>query len=98
MTTVLRLIRLDEAGDHRTQLCDWLQANSLDPKLISDQWISIEQADSGAGVIRYRQYKVTPAGHRIVDPGDHTKAWAEERTTLLMVQLPPCLADPPPGW
>lgn len=105
MTTVLRLIRASEIALHRAQLCDWLTANGIDPKTVRDTWISVEEIDGSAPVIRYPAFKVDSNGRRMVDPDDETQSWTEQRTGALTVALPElnassvagsaCSADPP---
>ncbi|MER7155433.1 hypothetical protein [Streptomyces lydicus] len=87
MTTVLALYRPDDIAEYREALCEWIKVNGLDPKAVSDRWISVEEHD-GRRVIRYRAFKHTPDGRRLVDPDDPDQAWTEERTAPLLTDLP----------
>lgn len=90
MTTVIRLISIDDARRHRAVLCDWIRDNGVDPAIVSgDSWISIEQDGTAPTVIRYTAFKTTPDGRKIVDPDAPDAAWTEQRTTPLLVSLPP---------
>jgi hypothetical protein len=86
--TVLRLLHTADIAAHRTAVCDWAKANGLDPQLLSDDWISIEEADSGAVMIRYKRFKVDPQGRRVIDPDDRSRPWTEELTIFQVVALP----------
>jgi hypothetical protein len=86
VTVVLRLIREAEIEANREALCDWLHTNDVDPKHVVDHWLSIERHDDQT-VIRYRQYKTTEDGSRLVDPDHDDQAWSEERTAPLRVEL-----------
>jgi hypothetical protein len=87
--TVLRLIRRPEIEQHRTTLCGWLTANGVvDVNHVVDQWLSIED-DNGRTVIRYCAYKIDAEGRCLLDPDDDTRAWTEERTVPLVLDLPP---------
>ncbi|MGA5635067.1 hypothetical protein [Streptomyces lydicamycinicus] len=87
MTTVLALYRSTDIAEHREALCEWIKVNGIDPKVVSDRWISVEE-QGGRRVIRYRALKHTPDGRRLVDPDDPDQAWAEERTAPLLTGLP----------
>ncbi|MFF7576866.1 hypothetical protein ACFZBE_18050 [Streptomyces sp. NPDC008061] len=82
--TVLRLIQGDELSEHREALCEWLKANDIDPMSVRDRWISIELV-AGSRVIRYRAFKVTTDGRRLVDPDDPTEVWSELMSRPLKV-------------
>lgn len=86
--TVLTLLRADDIAANREVLCEWLKANSIDPVTAADRWISVEEADSGALVIRYQRYKLNSTGRRLLDPNDDARPWVEELTTLQVVALP----------
>lgn len=84
--TVLRLIRRPEIEQHREVLNRWLKDNGIDPDAVLDNWISTEIVDHQR-VIRYQAYKLTVDGKRLIDPDDPTRAWTEELTAPLYVQL-----------
>lgn len=86
--TVLRLIRGDELALNRATLCDWLTANNIDPKIVRPAWVSVEEIDGSSPVIRYSAFKVDSNGRKLVDPGDDTLVWTEQRTGALIVALP----------
>jgi hypothetical protein len=98
VTVVLRLIREAEIEANRQALCDWLNANSVDPKHVVDHWLSIERDDDQT-VIRYQQYRTTEDGSRLVDPDDDSQAWSEELAVPLVVELklPPAKTLSEPG-
>jgi hypothetical protein len=87
--TVLRLIRRPEIEQHRTVLCQWLTDNGVDPNQVDDRWLSIEHEADGQTVIRYPAFRLTADRRRIVDPDDCNRAWTEERTTPMTVELQP---------
>lgn len=84
--SVLRLITRAEIERHREALCEWLSANGVDPDQVVDRWLSIELADDER-LIRFRVYRVTAGGRRLMDPDDQSRAWAEERTVPLVIEL-----------
>lgn len=86
--TVLTLLRADDIAANREALCDWLRANYIDPVTAADRWISVEETDSGATVIRYQRYKINTSGRRLLDPDDDARPWVEELTILQVVALP----------
>lgn len=86
-STVLALYRSDDIAEHREALCEWIKTNAIDPKGVSDRWISVEEHD-GRRVIRYRAMKRTPDGRLLIDPDDPDRAWTEERTAPLLTDLP----------
>jgi hypothetical protein len=84
--TVLKLIQQPEIDQHREALCQWLRDNGINPDNVADQWISIELVD-GQQVIRYREYKTTANGQRLIDPDDDRQGWTELRTAPMAVDL-----------
>jgi hypothetical protein len=93
VTVVLHLLREPEIHANRKAISDWFEANGVDHEQVLDRWISIERDDDQHTVIRYRQYKTTTEGRRLVDPDHDDQAWSEERTIPLTVPLTPHPAD-----
>lgn len=84
--TVVTLLDRSTIDRHREVITRWLRGNGVDVDQAADRWVSIELAN-GQRVIRYRQYRVSPDGHRLVDPDDATQGWTEERVVPLTVEL-----------
>lgn len=87
MSAVLALYRADDLYEHREALCEWLKANDVDPHTVAMRWISVE-GDGGQRSIRYRTFRTTATGSRLMDPDDPAQAWTEERVAPLRTDLP----------
>lgn len=91
-TTITEVIRegaiLDD--EQQTRVCDWLQANGIDPDTVVRGGITIVQPGRGTPVICFRQYDIGPDGGKYVDPlaGDMSAA-TYERHIPMSVPLPP---------
>ncbi len=84
---MLALYRTDDLHEHREALCEWLKANDVAPHTVALGWISVED-DGGQRSIRYRAFRTTSTGSRLVDPDDSHQAWTEERIAPLRTDLP----------
>lgn len=84
---VLRLITEPEIDLNRQPLIDWLTASGVNVKDVVGRWLSVELED-GRRLVRYRAYRTTVDGRRLLDPESPERAWTEERTTLIT-------SDPP---
>lgn len=73
---------------HRRQLCDWVQANGIDPDHIPDHHPIRVEEGKGGPVIHYRAYILTDDGAKQLDPDRPDEALTEDRTT-------PCTVPPP---
>lgn len=95
--TVITYIDEDQVQANREVLQQWLSANSIDPHLVPlARWISIERDGRGPASIRFGVFKRDQDGRKLLDPDNANQAWTEERTSPLMVPLPPLAATSPP--
>ncbi|WP_055527189.1 hypothetical protein [Streptomyces graminilatus] len=83
---VLRLFGREAVAAHRETLAAWLKANDIDPDLVADDWLSVEES-AGLRLIRYAAYRLTKDGRRLRDPRDGDRAWTIERVSPLAVDL-----------
>lgn len=85
-TTVLEVIDRAAIDKHRDALAQWLTANHVDPRTVVPEWLSIELAGEQR-LIRYQVFRTTADGMKLTDPRDPDRAWTEDRTAPLLVDL-----------
>ncbi|NUP16483.1 MAG: hypothetical protein HOZ81_10335 [Streptomyces sp.] len=72
---------------HRERLCQWAEANGLDPKdIASAPGVAIERSGRRI-VIVWRQFQRDDQGRIMIDPADPTDAWTVRRASRLTSPL-----------
>lgn len=83
ISRVLMSITADDIEQHREQLCQWAQANGLDPKdVAANPGLTIEQSGKRT-VIVWRQFQRDDQGRIMPDPADPTIAWTVRKATRM---------------
>jgi hypothetical protein len=83
---VVRVFDREALRQHRDALGPWLKVNGIDPEMVADEWLSIEEA-SGQRFIRYPAFRLTQDGRRLIDPRLPDRAWTVERVSPLIIDL-----------
>ncbi|WP_327337388.1 hypothetical protein OG384_14910 [Streptomyces sp. NBC_01324] len=86
-STVITTITAADIEQHREQLCQWAEANGLDPQAVAAApGVTIERSGKRL-VIVWRQFQLDDQGRRMVDPADPTVAWTVRKATPLTSPL-----------
>jgi hypothetical protein len=78
----------------RLALCEWLNANGINPNSVPLESSFAITEDNGQRVIHYTEFVLTADGHKQVDPEDNTTAWRRKATAPCTVQPPAWLRVP----
>ncbi|MGW3330278.1 hypothetical protein ACWDF9_06985 [Streptomyces rubiginosohelvolus] len=82
-STVLMTITAGDIEQHREQLCQWAQANGLDPKdIASAPGVTIERTGKRTDII-WRQFQRDDQGRIMPDPADPTIVWTVRKATRM---------------
>lgn len=84
--TTIHVITEADVRQHRPVLCEWAEANGLDPNRVDRSGLTIEQHGDHK-VIAYSEIQVDARGRKILGPGTG-RALRLHRTATLRQALP----------
>ncbi|MET9702306.1 hypothetical protein [Streptomyces griseus] len=86
-STTITTITAGDIAEHREQLCQWAEANGLNPTdIASAPGVTIERTGKRT-VIVWRQFQRDDQGRIMADPADPTTAWTVRKASRLTSPL-----------